>query len=86
MRGSGTHHRLRQRVLRLERELDPRAARGPRFENGNLGGFQVSVLDWFTREPSMESFRSRFLAILAYTSSEDIRRAARTDLEVSWRN
>ncbi len=33
MRGSGTHHQLRQRVLRLERELDPR---GPRFENAGL--------------------------------------------------
>jgi hypothetical protein len=33
LRGSGTHHRLRQRVLRLERELDPR---GPRFENAGL--------------------------------------------------
>lgn len=28
MRGSGTHHRLRQRVLRLERELDPRGPQG----------------------------------------------------------
>ena len=33
MRGSGTLHQLRQRVLRLERELDPR---GPRFENAGL--------------------------------------------------
>ena len=30
---NGTHHHLRQRVLRLERELDPR---GPRFENAGL--------------------------------------------------
>ena len=41
MRGSGTHHHLRQRMLRLERELDPR---GPRFENAGLwrkGGEEV---------------------------------------------
>eukprot|EP00964_Phaeocystis_antarctica_P040074 scaffold22923_cov36-Phaeocystis_antarctica.AAC.1 len=41
LRGSGTHHHLRQRVLRLERELDPR---GPRFENAGLwrkGGEEV---------------------------------------------
>ena len=41
MSGSGTHHHLRQRVLRLERELDPR---GPRFENAGLwskGGGKV---------------------------------------------
>ena len=33
MRGSSTHHHRHQRVLRLERELDPR---GPRFENAGL--------------------------------------------------
>ena len=41
MRSSITHHHLRQRVLRLERELDPR---GPRFENAGLwrkGGGEV---------------------------------------------
>ena len=41
LRGSGTHHHLRQRVLRLERALDPR---GPRFENAGLwrkGGGEV---------------------------------------------
>ena len=43
MRGSGTHHHLRQRVLRLERELDPH---GPRFENAGLwrkGGGEVQL-------------------------------------------
>ena len=42
MSGSGTHHHLRQRVLRLEREPHPR---GPRFENAGLwrkGGGEVS--------------------------------------------
>ena len=41
MSGSGTHHHLRQRVLRLEREPHPR---GPRFENAGLwrkGGGEV---------------------------------------------
>ena len=41
MSGSGTHHHLRQRVLRLERELEPR---GPRFETAGLwrkGGGEV---------------------------------------------
>ena len=43
MRGSGTHHHLRQRVLRLERALDPH---GPRFENAGLwrkGGGEVQL-------------------------------------------
>ena len=43
MRGSGTRRHLRQRVLRLERELDPR---GPRFENAGLwrkGGGEVQL-------------------------------------------
>ena len=43
MRGSGTHHHLRQRVLRLERALD---LRGPRFENAGLwrkGGGEVQL-------------------------------------------
>ena len=43
MRGSGTHHHLRQRVLRLERTLDPH---GPRFENAGLwkkGGGEVQL-------------------------------------------
>ena len=42
MRSSVTHHHLRQRVLRLEREPHPR---GPRFENAGLwrkGGGEVS--------------------------------------------
>ena len=42
MRGSGIHHHLRQRVLRLEWEPNPR---GPRFENAGLwrkGGGEVS--------------------------------------------
>ena len=41
MRGSGARRHLRQRVLRLDRELDPR---GPRFENAGLwrkGGGEV---------------------------------------------
>ena len=33
MRGSGTYHHLRKRVLRIERALDPH---GPRFENAGL--------------------------------------------------
>ena len=43
MRGSGTYHHLRKRVLRIERSLDPH---GPRFENAGLwrkggGGVQL---------------------------------------------
>ena len=43
MRGRGTYHHLRQRVLRIERSLDPH---GPRFENAGLwrkGGGEVQL-------------------------------------------
>ena len=53
MRGSGTHHHLRQRVLRLERALDPR---GPRFENAGLwrkGGGEVQQRGVVTRKMHM---------------------------------
>ena len=53
MRGSGTHHHLRQRVLRLERALDPRS---PRFENAGLwrkGGGEVQQRGVVTRKMHM---------------------------------
>ena len=53
MRGSGTYHHLRQRVLRIERSLDPH---GPRFENAGLwkkGGGEVQLRGVVTRKMHM---------------------------------